>query len=53
MFGWIDVTGPQVTDQQLFSAKNVKRQEAIIVVVAVEGSAHLHAVHTVIGAIKI
>src|SRR5215471_14890703 len=43
MFGWIDVTRPQVTDQQLFSAKHVERQEAIIVVVAVEGSAHLHA----------
>jgi hypothetical protein len=44
---------PQVTDQQLFSAKNVERQEAMIVVVAVKGSTHLHAVHPVIGAIKI
>jgi hypothetical protein len=44
---------PQVTDQQLFSAKNVEWQEAIIIVVAVEGSAHLHPVHSVIGAIKI
>src|SRR6266436_6406801 len=53
MFGGIDVTWPQITDQQLVSAKDIERQEAVIIVVAVEGSAHLRAVHPVIGAIKI
>jgi hypothetical protein len=53
VLGWIDVTGTQVTDQQLFTAKNVKWQEAIIVVIAVESTPHLLTVHPIIGAIKI
>jgi hypothetical protein len=35
------------------SYSNVKRQEAIIIVVAVKSSVHLHAVYPIIGAIKI
>jgi hypothetical protein len=53
MFGWIDVTGSQVTDQQLLTTKDVERQKALIIVVTVESSAYLLAVYPVIGAIKI
>jgi hypothetical protein len=47
MSGWIDVISPQLTSN-CSPQKAWKRQEAIIIVVAVEGSAHVHVVHPVL-----
>ena len=53
MFGSIDLTLPQVTDQKLVTAKDIQWQKTVVVVVTVEETAFLFTVHPVIGGIKI
>ena len=53
MLGSIDLARAQVTDQQLLSAKDIQRQETIVVVIAVEKATFLLAMNGIIGCIKI
>ena len=53
MFGTIDLARAQVADQQLVLAKNIQRQETVVVVITVEESAFLVSVHGIIGRIKV
>lgn len=51
--GSVDVGRPQVGDQQVIAAMNVERQEAVVVVVAVEEAIFLMSVHEVVGGVEI
>ena len=53
MLGAINIAGAQVVHQQLLTAEDVQRQEAVMVVVAMEEASLLHAVHPVIGGVEI
>ena len=49
----VDVAGPQVGHQQLVAAEDVQRQEAVMIVVAVEEAALLVAVDGVVGGVEV
>ena len=51
--GAVDVRRPQVTDQQPIAAKDVERQEAVVVVIAVEEAALLAAMDGIVGGIEV
>ena len=53
MLGGVDLAGPQVGRQQLVAAEDVQRQEAVVVVVAVEEAPLLVAVHGVVGGVEV
>ena len=45
--------GPQIGDQQLLATEDIQRQEAVVVVVAVEEAAFLVAVDRVVGGVEV
>jgi len=53
MLGPIDFARSQVTDQQLLTAEDIQRQEAVVIVIAVEKPAFLLAMHGVICRIEV
>ena len=53
MPGPVDLARAQITDQQPFAAKHIQRQEAVVIVIAVEEAAFLIAVHRVVGGVEI
>ena len=53
MLGRVDVGRAQVGDQQVIAGKDVKRQKAVVVVVAVEEPPLLATVHRVVGGIDV
>ena len=53
MFGTIDLALPQVTDQQLVTAKDIQWQKTVVVVITVKEAAFLVSVYPVVGSVKI
>ena len=53
MLGAVDLAQSQVADQQLVPAKDVQRQETVVIVVAVEEPAFLLAVYLIVGRIEV
>ncbi len=53
VLGRVDLRGPEIADQQLIAAKDVKRQEAIVVIVAMEEPAFLMPMDRIIGRVEI
>ena len=53
MLGAVDIAGPQITDQQLLTAKDIQREEAVGIVITMEEAPFLQAVHPVVGGIKV
>jgi hypothetical protein len=53
VLGLIDVGRPQVADQQLIAAEDIKRQEAVAIIIAVEEAPLLAAVNRVVGGIEV
>ena len=49
----VDLRRPQVGDQQLLAAEDVQRQEAVVVVIAVEEPPFLLAVHQIVGGVEV
>ena len=53
MLGSIDLRRAQITDQQALAAEHIKRQETVMIVVAVEEAANLAPVHRVVGGVEV
>lgn len=53
MLGRVDVSRPQVRDQQVIAAEHIERQKAVVVIIAVEEPSFLGPVHRVIGGVKV
>src|SRR5262249_44179303 len=53
VLGRVDVAGAQVGNQELLAAEDVKRQIAVVVVIAMKEPPFLMAVHRVIGGVEI
>ena len=53
MLGLVDVGPAQMGDQQMIAGKDVERQEAVVVVVAVEEAPFLTAVRRIVGRVEV
>ena len=53
VLGGVDVAGAEVGREQLVAAEDVQRQEAVMIIVAVEEAALLLAVDAVVGGVEV
>ena len=53
MLGGVDLGWPQIGDKQLFAAKDVKWQKAVVVIIPTEKTPFLAAMHRHVGGVEI
>ena len=53
MLGAVNVRPPEIAHQEMLTAEHVERQEAIVIVIAVEETPHLTAVHGIVGRVEV
>ncbi len=53
VFGAVDVRGPQVADRKLIATEHIKRQETVVVVIALKETALLVAVNRIVGGVEV